>query len=141
MEKSTYNFMKMKLWNDLNNILILDTCAAGTFFKKIRDFARKNKKNKKSLLNHLLFKKTINLVNIENFREKFGNKEEGIINILKFLKEYIKIKFIQKDNISIKEWDYLEKENKEISRKYNEIDDHWIILKIKISFLKKIYFY
>ncbi len=132
--------MKMRLWNDLDNILILDTCAAANFVKKIKYyFINNNKIKKNSLIDHF-HKKTIKLVNIENFRETFGNNNEEITTILKILKEFIEIQFISsrkctsnKKCISNEQWKYLEKLYKEILKEYRKTNDHWIILKIMIS--------
>ena len=132
----------MKLWNDLNNILILDTCAAATFVKKIKDCFVNNNKIKNSLIDHF-HKGNIKLINIENFRETFSNNNEGITKILKILKEFIKIQFMSTKNcisnkkcISKEQWKWLKKSYKEILKKYKKTDDHWIILKIMISFPK-----
>ena len=144
MEESIYNFMKMRLWNDLNNILILDTCAARNFFEKIESYIKKNRKNRKSII-HYIYKGNIKLINIESFRETFSSKKEGIVNIFNLLKEFIKLdEFILRKNcnstkkcISKKEWNDLKVLYRRILKKYKKTNDHWIILKIMISFPKK----
>ena len=146
--------MKMRLWNDLNNILILDTCAARNFFKKIRNSTSKNNRDSGSIIDHF-HKKNIILVNIRNFREYFSDNKEGITKegitkeeitkTLRRLGNYIKIKYIESKNcipnvkncISKEDWKYLEMKYKKLKEKYPKIDDHWIMLKIKISFPKK----
>lgn len=119
----------MKHWNDLDNVVIIDTNSAGDLLVKLKE----NPQYKGNELGNKIIKKQFSIINVPGFREGFSTNSESILKILARLKEYAKI---------YSRPEYLSDLSKKCSHVKDEFssdkdfDDQWIVAKVLSTFPK-----